>query len=176
MNSALLAVIGLSAFYLGYRFYSGWISNQIYKTDPDLIVPAHELRDDVDFVPTKKHILFGHHFTSIAGAAPIIGPCVAAYWGWLPAFLWIILGTVFMGAVHDFGALVVSIREKGRSIADVSSKIMSDNARIMFLLFVLMLVWLVLAVFAMAIADLFVSVPSSVLPINIEILLALAVG
>ena len=176
MNSALLAVIGLSAFYLGYRFYSGWISNQIYKTDPDLIVPAHELRDDVDFVPTKKHILFGHHFTSIAGAAPIIGPCVAAYWGWLPAFLWIILGTVFMGAVHDFGALVVSIREKGRSIADVSSKIMSDNARIMFLLFVLMLVWLVLAVFAMAIADLFVSVPSSVLPINIEILLALVVG
>ena len=176
MNSALLAVIGLSAFYLGYRFYSGWISNQIYKTDPDLKVPAHELKDDVDFVPTKKHILFGHHFTSIAGAAPIIGPCVAAYWGWLPAFLWIILGTVFMGAVHDFGALVVSIREKGRSIADVSSKIMSDNARIMFLLFVLMLVWLVLAVFAMAIADLFVSVPSSVLPINIEILLALAVG
>mgnify|MGYP001392852822 FL=1 len=176
MNSALLAVIGLSTFYLGYRFYSGWISNKIYETDPDLKVPAHELRDDVDFVPTNKHILFGHHFTSIAGAAPIIGPCVAAYWGWLPACLWIIIGTVFMGAVHDFGALVVSIREKGRSIADVSSKIMSDNARIMFLLFVMMLVWLVLAVFAMAIADLFVSIPSSVLPINIEILLAIGVG
>ncbi|MDP7122217.1 MAG: carbon starvation protein A [Candidatus Marinimicrobia bacterium] len=176
MNSALLAVIGLSTFYLGYRFYSGWISNKIYETDPDLKVPAHELRDDVDFVPTKKHILFGHHFTSIAGAAPIVGPCVAAYWGWLPACLWIILGTVFMGAVHDFGALVVSVREKGRSIADVSSKIMSDNARIMFLLFVLMLVWLVLAVFAMVIADLFVVVPSAVLPINIEILLAIGVG
>ena len=176
MNSALLAVIGLSTFYLGYRFYSGWISNKIYETDPDLKVPAHELRDDVDFVPTKKHILFGHHFTSIAGAAPIVGPCVAAYWGWLPACLWIILGTVFMGAVHDFGALVVSVREKGRSIADVSSKIMSDNARIMFLLFVLMLVWLVLAVFAMVIADLFVVVPSAVLPINIEIILAIGVG
>ena len=176
MNSALLAAIGLTTFYLGYRFYSVWISSKIYKTDPDLKVPAHELRDDVDFVPTKKHILFGHHFTSIAGAAPIIGPCVAAYWGWLPACLWIIVGTVFMGAVHDFGALVVSIREKGRSIADVSSKIISDNARIMFLLFVMMLVWLVLAVFAMAIADLFVSIPSSVLPINIEILLAIAVG
>ena len=85
MNSALLAAIGLTTFYLGYRFYSVWISSKIYKTDPDLKVPAHELRDDVDFVPTKKHILFGHHFTSIAGAAPIIGPCVAAYWGWLPA-------------------------------------------------------------------------------------------
>ena len=176
MNSALLAVIGLSAFYLGYRFYSRWISDQIYKTDPDLKVPAHELRDDVDYVPTKKHILFGHHFTSIAGAAPIIGPCIAAYWGWLPACLWIILGTVFMGAVHDFGALIVSVREKGRSIADVSSKLMSDNARIMFLLFVMMLVWLVLAVFAMVIADLFVGLPSTVLPINIEILLAIAVG
>jgi|TARA_Y100000310_G_scaffold149438_2_gene148783 carbon starvation protein len=139
-------------------------------------MPAHELRDDLDYVPTKRHILFGHHFTSIAGAAPIIGPCVAAYWGWLPAFLWIVIGTVFMGAVHDFGALVVSVREKGRSIADISSKVISDRARIMFLIFILMLVWLVLAVFAMAIADLFVAVPTAVLPINIEIILAIAVG
>ncbi len=176
MNAAILAVIGLAVFYAGFRFYSAWLNRSLYRTDPDLKTPAHEFEDGLDYVPTKRHILFGHHFTSIAGAAPIIGPCVAAYWGWLPACLWIILGSVFMGAAHDFGALVLSVREKGRSIADVSSKIMSGNARIMFLLFVLMLVWLVLAVFAMAIADLFVSVPSTVVPINIQIVLAITVG
>tara|TARA_Y100000294_G_scaffold5101_1_gene5243 strand:+ start:5400 stop:7148 length:1749 start_codon:yes stop_codon:yes gene_type:complete len=176
VNSAYLAIVGIVIFLLGYRFYSRYIGTRIYAYNELRKMPAHELRDDLDYVPTKRHILFGHHFTSIAGAAPIIGPCVAAYWGWLPAFLWIVIGTVFMGAVHDFGALVVSVREKGRSIADISSKVISDRARIMFLIFILMLVWLVLAVFAMAIADLFVAVPTAVLPINIEIILAIAVG
>ena len=120
--------------------------------------------------------MFGHHFTSIAGAAPIIGPCVAAYWGWLPALVWILFGTIFMGAVHDFGSLVTSVKEKGRSIADIASFTISKRARMMFLIFVLFLVWLVLAVFAMAIADLFVSVPTSVIPINIQIIIALAMG
>ena len=107
MNSALLAAIGFVAFYAGYRFYSLRLNSGLYKTDPNLETPSYEFQDDIDFVPTKRHILFGHHFTSIAGAAPIIGPCVAAYWGWLPAFLWIILGTIFIGAAHDFGALIV---------------------------------------------------------------------
>ena len=131
--------------------------------------PAKEFEDGIDFVPTKKEILFGHHFTSIAGAAPIIGPCIAAFWGWLPAFLWVVLGTIFMGAVHDFGALVVSVREKGKSIADITGSVINPRVRTMFLLFVMMLTWLVLAVFAMAIAGLFVNVPAAVLPINIEI-------
>lgn len=113
MNSAYLAIVGIVIFLLGYRFYSRYIGTRIYAYDKSRKMPSHELRDDLDYVPTKRHILFGHHFTSIAGAAPIIGPCVAAYWGWLPAFLWIVIGTVFMGAVHDFGALVVSVREKG---------------------------------------------------------------
>lgn len=176
MNSALLAVIGLICFLLGYRYYSKIIAKKIYDLGNDIVTPAHELRDDIDYLPTKRHILFGHHFTSIAGAAPIIGPCVAAFWGWLPAFLWVILGTIFMGAVHDFGALVVSVREKGKSIADITSKVINSRTRIMFLIFILMLIWLVLAVFAMVIADLFISVPSSVLPINIEIILAIAMG
>ena len=176
MNSAVLAILGLSSFYLGYRFYSKRIATRIYAVKEKIVTPAHEFRDDMDYVPTKRHILFGHHFTSISGAAPIIGPCVAAYWGWLPAVLWVVLGTIFMGAVHDFGALVVSVREKGHSIAEVSSKILGGRARIMFLIFILMLVWLVLAVFAMAIADLFVAVPSSVVPINIQIIVAFAVG
>ena len=177
MSSIILVLFGLGILFLGYWFYSHFIESRIYGiNDPDLITPAHEFEDGIDFLPTKRHILFGHHFTSIAGAAPIIGPCVAAYWGWLPAFVWVILGTVFMGAVHDFGALVVSVKEKGRSIADITASVISSRTRIMFLIFVMMLIWLVLAVFAMAIADLFVSIPSSVLPINIQIIVALIIG
>ena len=177
MSSIVLVLIGLLVFYLGFRFYSKFIGNRIFKIhEDDQIVPSKALEDGIDYVPTKKHILFGHHFTSIAGAAPIIGPCVAAYWGWLPALLWILLGTIFMGAVHDFGALVTSVKEKGRSIADIASNTISKRTRLMFLSFVILLIWLILAVFAMVIADLFVAIPSSVIPINIEIIIAIIMG
>tara|TARA_Y100000590_G_scaffold71174_1_gene78141 strand:- start:15894 stop:17657 length:1764 start_codon:yes stop_codon:yes gene_type:complete len=176
MNSAVLTAIALISFYLAYRFYSRFIADKIYNLNESLTTPAHTYRDDRDFIPTNKHILLGHHFTSIAGAAPIIGPCIAAYWGWLPAILWVIIGTIFMGAVHDFGALVVSLKEKGRTIADITSSIINPRTRIMFLIFILLLTWLVLAVFAMAIAGLFVAIPTSVLPINIEIIIAIIIG
>ncbi len=177
MNSLFLLLAGLIIFGLGYRFYANFIAYKIYSIKEfSEIVPSQEFEDGIDFVPTKKEILFGHHFTSIAGAAPIIGPCIAAFWGWLPAFLWIVLGTIFMGAVHDFGALVVSVREKGKTIADITGTIINKRVRTMFLIFVMMLSWLVLAVFAMAIAGLFVNVPTAVLPVNIEIIIAIIVG
>ena len=177
MSSILIVLTGFTFFYFGYKFYSKFVATKIFNIyDSSFITPSKEMQDGVDYLPTKKHILFGHHFTSIAGAAPIIGPCVAAYWGWLPALIWILFGTVFMGAVHDFGALVVSVKEKGRSIADVASSTVSRRVRLMFLIFILMLVWLVLAVFAMVIADLFVSNPEAVIPINVQILVAIAIG
>ena len=176
MNSLVLVAIGFTTFFLGYKFYSKYISFNLFEINKLISTPSQNMQDGIDYYPTKKHILFGHHFTSIAGAAPIIGPCVAAYWGWLPAILWILLGTVFMGAVHDLGALVASVKEQGRSIADIASSVISKRVRFMFLIFVLMLVWLVLAVFAMAIADLFVSVPTSVIPVNIQIIIALIMG
>ena len=177
MSSIILVIAGLFVFFIGYKFYSNFLGQKIYEIDDSsLSMPSSSFEDGVDYIPTKKHILFGHHFTSIAGAAPIVGPCVAAYWGWLPALLWILFGTVFMGAVHDFGSLVTSVKEKGRSIADIASLTISDRARSMFLVFVILLVWLVLAVFAMVIADLFVSIPSSVIPINIQILIAIIMG
>ena len=98
MNSSIIVIIVFSAFYLGYKYYSRYISQKIFELEETNTTPAHEFEDGIDFVPTNKHILFGHHFTSIAGAAPIIGPCIAAYWGWLPAILWVVLGTIFMGA------------------------------------------------------------------------------
>ena len=176
MNSALLTLIALSCFYLGYRFYSQYISQKIYNLNNDEKTPAHEFEDGIDYVPTNKHVLFGHHFTSIAGAAPIIGPCIAVYWGWLPAILWVILGTIFMGAVHDFGALVLSLKEKGQSVADISSKVINKRIRIMFLIFIMCLTWLVLAVFANAIGGLFTKYSTAVLPVNIEIIVAIIIG
>ncbi len=174
--AAVVALIVLLAFALGFRFYAAFVGRSIFEDDENLSTPAHVHADGRDFVPTRKFVLFGHHFTSIAGAAPIIGPCVAAYWGWLPALVWVVLGTIFMGAVHDFGALVVSVREGGRSIADITGGVISARVRMMFLCFVMVLSWLVLAVFAMAIAGMFAAVPSSVLPVNVAILVALAVG
>jgi carbon starvation protein len=181
--AALVTALALLVFVLGYRFYARFVGRRIFQDEPQPGVgqggfrtPAHEFEDGHDFVPTKRPILFGHHFTSIAGAAPIIGPCVAAYWGWVPALLWVVLGTVFMGAVHDYGALVISAREKGRSIADIAANVVSGRVRLMFLCFIMVLSWLVLAVFAMAIADLFEQVPTSVLPTNFGTVVALVMG
>ena len=174
--AALVAALTLIAFFFAFKFYARFVGERIFDDREEITTPAHEFEDGRDFVPTDKHVLFGHHFTSIAGAAPIVGPCIAAYWGWLPALLWVVLGTIFMGAVHDFGALVMSVREKGRSIADITGKVISNRTRLMFLCFVLVLSWLVLAVFAIIIANLFVSNPGAVLPINIEIIVAIAIG
>ena len=176
MNSAILLVISLSLFYLGYKFYSTYLSDKIYNLDNSKKTPACKFNDGIDYIPTNKHILFGHHFTSIAGAAPIIGPCIAVYWGWLPALLWIVLGTIFMGAVHDFGALVISLKENGKSVADISSKVINKRIQIMFLIFIMCLTWLVLAVFANAIATLFTKYSTAVLPVNIEIIIAIIIG
>ncbi|MEM9731427.1 MAG: carbon starvation protein A [Myxococcota bacterium] len=174
--AAVAAVVILVAFSLAYRYYARYIGERIYHDGDDLETPAHTMRDGIDYVPSQRAVLFGHHFTSIAGAAPIIGPCVAAYWGWGPALAWVVLGTIFMGAVHDFGALVASVREKGRSIADIAANTISGRARILFMCFILVLIWLVLAVFAMAIAGLFVSQPTSVIPINVQIVVAIIIG
>jgi len=177
LNSIFLALAGLILFGLGYRFYANFVASKIYSINNfSGEVPSKNFEDGIDFVPTKKEILFGHHFTSIAGAAPIIGPCIAAFWGWFPAFLWIVLGTIFIGAVHDFGALVVSVREKGKTIADLTGVIINKRVQAIFLIFVMMLSWLVLAVFAMAIAGLFINVPTAVLPVNIEIVFAIIIG
>ena len=175
MNSAILTLVCLSLFYFGYRYYSKFLSSKVYDLNNSK-TPAHEYNDGVDFVPTDKHILFGHHFTSIAGAAPIIGPCIAVYWGWLPAVLWVVVGTIFMGAAHDFGALVLSLKEKGKSVADISAITINNRIRIMFLIFIMCLTWLVLAVFANAIAGLFTKYSTAVLPVNIEILIAMIIG
>jgi carbon starvation protein len=177
MNAAVLGLGGLIAFVLAYRFYASYLSKKIFQLalekDP---TPAHQLNDGIDYVPTQKNILIGHHFSSIAGAAPIVGPAVAVIWGWLPAVVWIICGVIFMGAAHDFGVLVVSMKHQGGSIAEAAKKIVGPRVRTLFLLVIFFLVWMVIAVFALVIANLFIKFPSSVLPINFEIVIAIAMG
>lgn len=176
MNAALIAVIVIALYLLAYRYYSRFLSERVFGLRPDEPVPARQLEDGVDFVPTRAHVLWGHHYTSIAGAAPIVGPALAVIWGWLPALLWVVLGTILMGAVHDFSALVISLRNRGRSIGEIAGSVISPRVRILFLLIISFLIWIVLAVFAFIIGTLFVSYPSSVFPINVQIIVALLLG
>ncbi|MFZ0369314.1 MAG: carbon starvation protein A [Halobacillus sp.] len=176
MSGIWLAVVGGIVFILGYRYYSKFIAEKIYKLDPNYVTPAHQYKDGVDFVPTNKFVLWGHHFTSVAGAAPIVGPAIAVYWGWLPAVLWVLLGTVFAAGVHDFGTLVLSVRNKGQSVGTLASKLIGQKAKVLFLFIILLLVLMVNAVFAWVIANLFISFPASVVSVFIQIPLAIWIG
>ncbi len=176
MNAAVLAVLSLAVFWLAFRFYARWIEKRVYEMDNDEPTPAHQTPDGVDFVACDKHVLFGHHFCSVAGAAPIVGPAIAVIWGWLPALLWVVLGTVFVGAVHDFGALALSAKRGGRTMGDIAGEILGPRARTWFLLIIILLTWVVIAVFAFIIAKLFISVPQSVWPVNFEIVVAVIIG
>ena len=115
MNSLVLVLVGIAMILAGYLLYSRWLATRVYTLDAGFRTPSHALRDDVDFVPTNKYVLWGHHFTSVAGAAPIVGPAVAVIWGWLPAFLWVTLGTIFFAGMHDLGALWASVRNRPSS-------------------------------------------------------------
>jgi carbon starvation protein len=176
MNAVMVAVTGLVLYVLAYQFYSRFIAERIYRLDPNFKTPAHELEDGTDYVPTNKHVLWGHHFTSVAGAAPIVGPAIAAFWGWLPAFLWVVFGTIFFAGVHDFGTLWVSSRHKGRSMGALTEDLLGPRARSLFLVVIFLLLLMVNAVFAIVIARLFVNFPGSVFPIWMEIPVAVLIG
>ncbi|HIE57956.1 MAG TPA: carbon starvation protein A [Anaerolineales bacterium] len=176
MNSLVVAALSFFAFILAYRLYGTFISQRLFGVDPGRKTPAHTFEDGVDFVPTRKSILFGHHYTSIAGAGPIVGPAIAVIWGWLPALLWVVFGSIFIGGIHDLGALMVSARHDGRSIGDVTRDIVGSTTRILFLLVILFMLLVVLAVFALVIGILFTMYPASVFPIWIEIPLAIWLG
>lgn len=176
MSAIVLAAIGLGAFALGYVFYSRFIAERIYRLDPDFKTPAHAMEDGVDYVPTNKFVLWGHHFTSVAGAAPIIGPAIAVIWGWLPAFLWVVFGTVFFAGMHDSGAIWASIRNKARSVGALTEDVVGHRARSLFMIVIFLLLLMVNAVFGVAIAKLLIAYPSSVLPTWSAIAVALVIG
>jgi carbon starvation protein len=177
VSSLVIALISLFIFGWGYFFYAKRLE-KLWEINSKNQVPAVYKYDGIDYVPAKNWlILFGHHFSSIAGAGPIIGPVIACFvWGWLPALLWIILGSVFIGGVHDFGSLITSVKEGATSIPDIASKVISKKAKIIFSLFVFMALILVIAVFAYLCADTFVKDAHIVFPSLGLIPLALLVG
>jgi len=172
----VLMLIGFVAFTLGYFFYSRFLANKIFKLDPEFVTPAHEFEDGVDYVPTRPIVLWGHHFAAVAGAAPIVGPAIAVIWGWLPAFLWVTVGTVFFAGVHDYGALWASVRNKGQSVGSMTADIVGERARNIFMIVIFLLLLMVNSVFAIIIAGEHIAVPSSVIPTWVVIVVAMAIG
>ncbi len=160
MNAVVPTVLCIAGYFLGYRFYSKFLANKIFILRSDFKTPAHKLNDGIDYVPTNKYILFGHHYASIAGLAPMLGPAVAVIWGWLPAMLWVILGALFIGCVHDFGSMVVSLRAKGMSIGKVAEGIIGKRAKTLFHLVIFFLMALAMGVFVYVIAFLFSPAPT----------------
>ncbi|GGO74799.1 carbon starvation CstA family protein [Bowmanella pacifica] len=176
MQSVTIVLLGLVGMLLGWLFYSKFIAEKIFGMDDRFITPAHELEDGVDYVPTNKVVLWGHHFTSVAGAAPIVGPAIAVYWGWVPAVLWVVLGTIFFAGVHDMGALWASARNKGKSMGALSESVIGKRTRSLFMVVVFLVLLMVNAVFGVVIANSFVSQPQAVFPAWAAIVVALIIG
>ncbi|WP_338809202.1 carbon starvation protein A [Neisseria leonii] len=176
MSAVLLLIVGLVLMACGYFFYSRFVAQKILRLDPDFKTPAHELNDGVDFVPANKYVLWGHHFTSVAGAAPIVGPAIAVFWGWLPAFVWVVLGTVFLAGVHDMSAVWASVRNKGQSIGSIAGSAVNARTRSLFMIVIFLLLLMVNAVFAVVIAGMMIKTPSAVLPVWGALAVAFVVG
>ncbi len=176
MGALLIMVVALVGYIVMYQLYGKFIGKKIFAISATAKVPSVELEDGTDYVPTKKEVIFGHHFTSIAGTGPIVGPAIAIIWGWVPAMLWIFIGTIIMGAVHDFGALIISMRNQGKSIAEYTAKYINDRTKVFFFLIVFLELWIVIAIFGLVIAVVFMMYPASVIPVWLEIPIAVYLG
>lgn len=176
MGALLIMLLTFAGFIIMYQLYGKYIGRKIFALSGEAKVPSVEMEDSTDYVPTRKEIIFGHHFTSIAGTGPIVGPAIAIIWGWVPAMLWIFIGSVIMGAVHDFGSLIISMRNQGKSIAEYTSKYVNNRTKIFFFLIVFLELWIVIAIFGLVIAVIFNMYPASVLPVWFEVVIAIYLG
>ncbi|MHC4231013.1 MAG: carbon starvation CstA family protein [Planctomycetota bacterium] len=176
MDALLLMVVCFGGYILAYHTYGRFLAKKIFKLRPNAMVPSHAQNDGVDFVPTKKGIIFGHHFTSIAGTGPIVGPAIGVIWGWLPALLWVFFGSIFMGAVHDLGSLVVSLRNDGKSISEIAARYINKRVRLIFFIIVFFSLLIIIAIFGIVIATVFKLYPESVIAVWLEVPIALVLG
>ncbi len=176
MGALIIMVLAFAGYIIMYNLYGKYIGNKIFNLSGEASVPSVEMEDGTDYVPTKKEVIFGHHFTSIAGTGPIVGPAIAIIWGWVPALIWVFLGSIIMGAVHDFGALIISMRNQGKSIAEYTSKYVNSRTRNLFFIIVFLELWIVIAVFGLVIAVVFAIYPTAVLPVWLEVVIALILG
>lgn len=176
MNSLLVMVVTFVLYILAYNLYGKRLGSKLFELATKNITPAEKINDGVDYVPTNKFILTGHHFTSIAGTGPIVGPVLGVIVGWVPALLWVIFGSIFAGAVHDLGALVLSMRHEGKSIGDITGSIINPRTRSLFFLIIFFCLLIVIAIFAILMANLFVQYPQAVFPIWAEIIIAMGLS
>jgi len=176
MATLLIAVAAGVAFLIAYHTYGRWLGRRVFNLAADTVCPSHRLRDDQDYIPTPKAVVFGHHFTSIAGTGPIVGPAIAVMWGWLPALLWVVFGSIFIGAVHDFGSLVVSLRHNGQTVGDVAGRVLNKRVRLLFLLVLFMALTIVIAIFGLVIAAVFRQFPAAIFPCVVQVPIAIGIG
>ena len=178
MSPLVVTLLAFAVYVVAYRVYARHLANRVFELDPSRITPAHQLRDNVDYVPANRYVLFGHQFASITGLSPMLGPAIAVIWGWVPAMTWVLLGAIFVGAVHDFGALVISIRSRGMSIGKVTESLVGPRAKTLFHLIIFFLIALAMGVFVHIVATLFSPqfYPESVLPSALLIVVALGMG
>ena len=176
MSTLLIAIGAGLAFIIAYHTYGKWLGAKVFRLAADRVTPAHRLRDDKDYVPTKRSIVFGHHFTSIAGTGPIVGPAIAVMWGWLPALLWVVVGSIFIGAVHDFGSLVVSLRNNGQTVGDIAGRVLNKRVRLLFLFVLFLALTIILAIFGLVIAAVFRLYPQTIFPVMVQVPLAVVIG
>jgi carbon starvation protein len=176
MQTLLLMVLSFAAYVIAYHTYGKYLARKIFKLDPDKLTPSKQLHDGIDYIPSKKIVIFGHHFASIAGTGPIVGPAIGIIWVWLPSLLWLVLGSRFMGAVHDLGTLVVSLQNDGKSVSDIAAKYINKRVRFIFFAIVFLVLLVVIAIFGVVIAVVFARFPSSVLAVWLQIPIAIAMG
>jgi carbon starvation protein len=176
MGALAIMVLAFAGYIIMYQLYGKFIGAKIFALSAAAKTPAVEMEDGVDYVPTKKEIIFGHHYTSIAGTGPIVGPAIAIIWGWVPALIWVFVGSIVMGAVHDFGALIISMRNQGKSISEYTAKYVNNRTKIFFFLIVFLELWIVIAIFGLVIAVVFSMYPASVIPVWLEIPIAIYLG
>jgi carbon starvation protein len=176
MPPLLLMILVFAGYVLMYHLYGKFISRRIFQINENNSVPSQTMQDGFDYVPTKKEILFGHHFTSIAGTGPIVGPAIAIIWGWVPAVLWVFFGSIFIGAVHDFGVLIASLRNKGHSIAEITGIYLSRRTKVIFYIIGLLELWIFIAILGLVMAIIFDMYPGAVIPVWLEIPIALWLG
>lgn len=175
MSASILMVITVVALLIAYVFYGRYLSRKL-GLDSSRKTPANEKQDGVDYVPTRTPVLMGHHFSSIAGAGPILGPIYAAVFGWIPVFIWVLIGSVFVGGVHDFSSLVASIRHGGKTMGEVIEEHIGRAGKQLFLIFTWSVLVLVIAVFAKAVASVFVKEPATVTSSGLFMILAIIFG
>ncbi len=178
MTPLIAAVLCIAAYIVAYRLYARHLATKLFELSGDRPTPAHQLRDDVDYMPTNRFVLFGHHYASITGLSPMLGPAIAVIWGWVPAMLWVVLGAIFVGCVHDFSALAVSIRARGMSIGKVAEGLVGKRAKSLFHIIIFFLIALAMGVFVDVVATLFSGdfYPESVLPTGALMVVAIIMG